>query len=347
MPTVSGYNRQPSVTSIALITGGSTPERNVALAGAGEVAAALRHKAYAVVVIDTYHGVLDAAQEATILDSSVGLEPPDEEELESIAAAEDLVATVRLEEVRASDLVFLVLHGRQGEGGLVQALLEAEGIAFVGSDSGASFLAMDKDVSKRLLRAAGVATPDWEMWPADGAAIDSLGLPLVVKPSRVGSTVGLTIVYRRQDVQAAVELALRYDSEVLLERFVDGREITIGVLGDEPLAVGEILPENEVFDYECKYTPGMCEEVFPAPIDDSLASRARELALVAHRTLKLRDLSRVDFRIDGHGELWCLEVNTLPGVTSTSLLPQSGAAAGVPFAELCDRVCELALRRSS
>ena len=331
--------------AVALITGGSTPERNVALAGASQVAAALRTAGHEVTVIDTYRGVLSEAQEAEILDPSVGLDPPAVEELEAVVAVEDLVALVRLPQVRASDLVFLVLHGLQGEGGYVQTLLEVEGIAFVGSDSAGSLLAMDKDVSKRLFRDGSIPTPDWEMWPADDAAIDRLGLPLVVKPSRVGSTVGLTVVYRREDVEDAVATARRFDSEVLLESFVDGRELTVGVLGDRALAVGEILPEHEIFDYACKYTPGMCEEIFPAPVDPDLAARAQGLALRVHRTLKLRDLSRVDFRVDADGGLWCLEANTLPGMTSTSLLPQSAAAAGVPFEQLCSEICDRALQR--
>ncbi|MDX1383074.1 MAG: D-alanine--D-alanine ligase, partial [Thermoanaerobaculia bacterium] len=267
-----------------------------------------------------------------------------DEELEEIRRAEDLPGLVRSPQVKGSDLVFPVLHGRQGEGGLLQTLLELEGVDFVGSDSVGSVLAMDKDVSKRLFRQASIPTPDWEMWPAEPAAVERLGLPLVVKPSRVGSTVGLTIVYRHEDVVPAVELALRYDDEVLLERFVDGRELTVGVLGGEALAVGEILPEHEVFDYECKYSPGMAEEVFPAVVDAAVTAEARRLALAAHRALKLRDFSRVDFRLDG-GELECLEVNTLPGMTTTSLLPQSAAAAEIPYDELCERICRLALDR--
>ena len=330
---------------IALITGGSTPERHVALAGAGRVADALRSRGHDVRVVDTYRGLLSAAQEAEHLDSSVGLEPPDATELAAIGAREDIAALVRMPEVRECDLVFLVLHGRQGEGGQVQAALELAGLNFVGSGAVGSLLAMDKDVSKRLFREGSIPTPDWEMWPADDEAIARLGLPLVVKPSRVGSTVGLTVVYRREDVESAVETALRYDREVLLETFVDGRELTVGVLGDEALAVGEILPEHEIFDYECKYTPGMSEEVFPARIDDDITASAKTLALRVHRALKLKDFSRVDFRVDLEGQLWCLEANTLPGMTSTSLLPQSAQAAGIPFDALCQRICDLALTR--
>jgi D-alanine-D-alanine ligase len=145
----------------------------------------------------------------------------------------------------------------------------------------------------------------------------------------------------------AIDLALLSDDEVLLEKFVDGREFTVGVLGDCALTVGEILPRHEIFDYECKYTPGMSEEIFPARIDNALTEMLRALALRTHRTLKLRDFSRVDFRVDRQGRPWCLEANTLPGMTATSLLPQSAAAAGIPFDELCDRMCRMALERES
>ena len=130
---------------------------------------------------------------------------------------------------------------------------------------------------------------------------------------------------------------------MLLERFVDGREFTVGVLGDEALTVGEIVPRHEIFDYECKYTPGMSEEIFPARIDAPLTETLRSLAARTHRALKLRDFSRVDFRVDREGRAWCLEANTLPGMTATSLLPQSAGAAGIPFDELCDRMCRMAI----
>jgi D-alanine-D-alanine ligase len=173
-----------------------------------------------------------------------------------------------------------------------------------------------------------------------------LGLPLIVKPSKVGSTVGLTVVERAGGVTAAVAEAARFDDEVVLEAFLPGREFTVGILGTEALAVGEIIPTHDIFDYECKYTPGMTEEIFPADVEPDVEHRLRELALLAHRSLKLRDFSRVDFRLAADGTPHCLEVNTLPGLTATSLLPQSAAAVGIPFVELCARICQLALERT-
>jgi D-alanine-D-alanine ligase len=267
--------------------------------------------------------------------------------LADLAARELGVGLVSLGELRDADLVFPVLHGRQGEGGEIQALLEAARIPYAGSDPMGSGLAMDKDLAKRLFRDAGVPTPDWLVWPAAEADMCRLGLPLVVKPSKVGSTVGLSVVKTLDEIPAAVETALRYDDEVLLEEYIPGREFTVGILGDEALAVGEIIPQHEIFDYECKYTPGMTREVFPAEIPPPLTAELQALALRAHRCLRLRDFSRVDFRL-GTGEVpSCLEVNTLPGLTATSLLPQSAAAVGIPFEALCDRICRLALARAA
>jgi D-alanine-D-alanine ligase len=334
------------MANVTLLTGGSSFERNVALAGAGLVAAALRGRGHRVTVVDTVRGPIRLEDEERFLDPALGVAPPTAEELLEIRPRELGFELLRLPEVRSADLLFLVIHGRQGEGGRLQSMLEMAGLRYVGSDSVGSLLAMDKDVAKRLLIHAGVPTPAWRMWPAARGEIEALGLPLVVKPSREGSTIGLTVLHDRSGLDAAIDLALRSDDEVLLESFVAGRELTVGVLGDDALTVGEIVPRNEIFDYECKYTPGMSEEIFPAPIDAALTETLRSLALRAHRALKLRDFSRVDFRVDGAGRPWCLEANTLPGMTATSLLPQSAAAAGIPFDELCDRMCRMALDRT-
>src|SRR5690606_4174647 len=200
-----------------------------------------------------------------------------------------------------------------------------------------------KDVSKRLMRDAGVPTPDWLMAPADSALVgERLGWPVVVKPNQQGSTVGLTVVKRPEELDAAVELAFRYDAEVMIEQFVPGRELTVGILGDEPLPVGEIIPKHEIFDYECKYQDGMAEEIFPADLAEAQAREIQLLALKAHRALKLAGYSRVDFRMDDEGTFWFLEANTLPGMTAASRLPKAARAAGISFPGLCDRICRLA-----
>jgi D-alanine-D-alanine ligase len=188
----------------------------------------------------------------------------------------------------------------------------------------------------------GVPTADWLMAPVDADEVGNrLGWPAVVKPSKQGSTVGLSVVKHERDFEAAVALARQYDDEVMIETFVPGRELTVGVLEDRTLAVGEIIPRHEIFDYECKYTPGMSQEIFPADLPGPVAAECARLSLLAHNALKLGGYSRVDFRLTPRGEILCLEVNTLPGMTATSLLPQAARAVGIDFPELCDRICRI------
>jgi D-alanine-D-alanine ligase len=245
--------------------------------------------------------------------------------------------------VRKADVLFLALHGGRGEDGTIQALLEMIGVPYTGSGRLGSAMAMDKDISKRLFRVAAVPTADWLMTPTTTAEVERrLGWPAVVKPSKQGSTVGLSVVKGEREFEPAVKVARQYDDEVMIERFIPGRELTVGVLEGRPLAVGEIIPRHEIFDYECKYTPGMSEEIFPADLAGPVAAECQRLSLLAHDALKLGGYSRVDFRLTPRGEIFCLEVNTLPGMTATSLLPQAARAVGIQFPELCDRICRIA-----
>jgi D-alanine-D-alanine ligase len=202
---------------------------------------------------------------------------------------------------------------------------------------------MDKDLSKRLFRDNGVGTAEWLMAPATAADVrDRLGFPVVVKPSKQGSTVGLTLVRDAAGLGSAIGEALKYDDEVMLEQFIGGRELTVGILGNEALPIGEIIPKHELYDYECKYTKGMAVEEFPARLDPAVTARVQDQALLAFRALKLRGYARIDFRLDDSGGCFCLEANTLPGMTETSLIPQAAAAAGISFPELCERIVRLA-----
>jgi D-alanine-D-alanine ligase len=239
------------------------------------------------------------------------------------------------------------MHGGSGEDGTVQALLDLAGIAYTGSGKLGSALGWDKDVAKRLFLAAGVPTPDWLMAPVSPDVVAKrLGYPLIVKPNGQGSTVGLTLVKTPAELNSAIELAAGFDSEVMIERYIAGRELTVGILEDQALAVGEIIPRTgPIFDYAAKYQAGGAEEIFPADLTAEQTARAQDLALRVHRSLKLDTYSRVDFRMDEQGDLWCLEVNTLPGLTAASLLPRAAAAVGIGFPELCERICRGALAR--
>jgi D-alanine-D-alanine ligase len=287
-------------------------------------------------------------EEKLLTEKVVHALPPSAEELARMSR-EVLPSTARsLPASGETDVVFIGLHGGTGEDGTIQALLDLTGVPYTGSGHLASALAMDKDLSKRLFRLAGVQTADWLMAPAsEQTVMDRLGFPVIVKPSKQGSTVGLSVVKRPEDLQPAIAEALRHDDEVMIERFIPGRELTVGILGDRTLPVGEIIPKHEIYDYECKYTAGMAEEIFPALIPDDRARAAQEQARLAFTALKLRGCARVDFRMTTSGELYCLEVNTLPGMTELSLIPQAAAAAGISFPELCERIVMLALEGRS
>ncbi len=330
---------------VTVLTGGASAERDVALASARQVVPALRSRGHDVAVIDTVTGVVPGSREADHLLGAVGTTWPSVADLQERERAFLLTELGELAEVREANVIFLVLHGGRGEDGTIQTILETIGIPYTGSGPIASGIAMDKDVSKRLFRDAGVPTPDWVMAPVTaGQAGKRLGWPVVVKPSKQGSSVGLTVVKRPEDFDRAVWYAGEFDDEVMVEAFAPGRELTVGILEEKPLAVGEIIPRHEVFDYECKYTPGMSQEIFPADVPDAVAAECQRLGVLAHRALKLGGYSRIDFRLTPEGRLLCLEANTLPGLTAMSLLPKSGRAAGIDFAALCDRICHTARR---
>jgi D-alanine-D-alanine ligase len=329
---------------IAVLFGGASAEREVSIASGAQVVQALRDAGHEVVAVDTAGGVLGKAEEKKLLTSGIANVPPDESELD-IMRTGNTSAVLRAPELDNIDVIFLALHGGSGEDGTLQSMLELTGIPYTGSRPLASAVAMDKDIAKRLFLHAGVPTPDWVLAPFDAQeAEERFGFPFIVKPNKQGSTVGLTVVRSLDGYDAAIEEAFRHDDEVMIEQFIPGRELTVPILGDEPLPVGEIIVEREIFDYETKYQPGMAQEIFPADLTGEQVVRAQTYALRAHRALKLSGFSRVDFRLDADNELWCLEANTLPGMTAASLFPKGAAAAGMGFPEVCERICQLAMQ---
>jgi D-alanine-D-alanine ligase len=329
--------------NITVLLGGLSAERDVSLSSGLRIAAALRGRGHRVTCVDpATNAELSAEEERALLASGVGTAPPSLEQLSSLPSGSMSPALATLPAVRDADVVFLALHGGQGEDGTLQALLDLAGVRYTGSGHLGSALAMDKHLSKTLFRAAGVGTAEWLMAPASAdAVLETIGLPAIVKPSKQGSTVGLTIVRDIADLDAAVAEAFRYDDEVMIERFIPGRELTVGILGDVALPVIEIRPKKEIYDYECKYTKGMAEE-FVAELAPESAARVQEQAVLAFQALKLGGYARIDFRMDEQGNFFCLEANTLPGMTELSLIPQGAAAAGILFPELCERIVGLA-----
>jgi D-alanine-D-alanine ligase len=326
---------------IAVLFGGDSMERDVSIASASQVVGALRSRGHEVIAVDQGRGRLSAPDEQRLLAGRIERSPPRQ------TAAARAPAVIAAADVADVDLVFIALHGGSGENGTVQAVLDLAGIPYTGSGRLGSAVGWDKDVAKRLFLAAGVPTADWMMAPQSAAAVEQrIGFPLIVKPNGQGSTVGLTLVKDESGLGEAVALAAQFDADVMIERYVPGRELTVGILEDRALAVGEIIPKTgPIFDYAAKYQAGGADEIFPAALTPEQTARAQDLALRVHRALKLEVYSRVDFRMDPDGELWCLEVNTLPGLTSGSLLPRAAAAVGIDFPELCERICRGALAR--
>ncbi len=252
------------------------------------------------------------------------------------------------------DVALIILHGRMGEDGTIQGLLDSLGIPYQGSGVLGSAIAMNKVLSKQLYAMAGLLTSPFMVadrsTPIEASAVvDKLGLPLVIKPEQEGSSIGMTIVREQNDLQGAFEKAWRFDRCCVVEKFISGIEITAGVLGNDDLMalpLIEICPDqsHEFFDYKAKYTPGGAKEICPARISRELTEKAQEYARRAHNVLHCRGYSRTDMILSGD-DLYILETNTIPGMTATSLFPQASAKAGIEFPRLLDRLIELALER--
>ena len=242
-----------------------------------------------------------------------------------------------------TDLCINMIHGTFGEDGQIQSILDRRGIAYTGEGEAGSRIAFDKLSSKKLFVAAGVPTPRWEVL-APGAK-PTLPLPVVVKAPREGSSVGVHLVREAGQLEAALADCANLDREILVEELIEGRELTVGVVGDRALAVVEIRPHEGFYDYAHKYTKGASEYFCPAPLDEATTRRVQETALAAHRALGLEVYSRVDILLRADGEPFVLETNTIPGMTETSLLPKAAAAVGVDFLALCEEIARLSLQR--
>ena len=335
---------------ITVLMGGTSSERDVSLASGLRIAEALRTRGHDVRSVDTATGALSEEDERCLIAAGVvKVLPPTPEDLAKMNAESLADVAARLPTRGECDVAFLALHGGRGEDGTIQALLDLAGVPYTGSGHLPSALAMDKDLSKHIMRSHGVKTADWLMSndplapPSADAAGAAIGWPMIVKPSKQGSTVGLSIVKVPAELAPAIAEAFKHDDEVMLEQFIAGRELTVAILGGEALPVGEIIAKKEIYDYECKYTPGMAEEIFPAALSAAEVADVQDQAKRAFVGLKLAGCARIDFRMAAGGEFFCLEANTLPGMTTTSLVPQAAAAAGISFPELCERIALLAV----
>ncbi len=342
---------------ITVLAGGLSPEREVSLTSGTLIANALIEKGHKVLLLDVYLGISPLPEDLSVLFQntpyplrSVGHEIPDLAALkETSGNGGALIGPGVISLCRRSDAVFLALHGAMGENGQLQATLDSFGIRYTGSGYDGSLLAMDKDLSKRLLRGACVRTPDWIYFNTDTdtpeTALSAVGLPCVVKPVACGSSVGVSLVYTEEELKKALGEAAKWDRRVLVERLIEGRELTVGILGDRVLPAVEIIPESRFYDYQNKYQ-GTTREICPAELDESVVAEADRMTRRGFAALRLSGYARFDYILDRKGALWCLEANTLPGMTPTSLLPQEAAAIGLPYPDLCEEIIRLSQKKA-
>jgi len=325
---------------VAVLMGGTSAEREVSLSTGRQILNALDPDRYTVYALDTASGQKFLPPGVT---QPLGL-------LRAADGGAEITALPQLPQAAPSerpDVVFIALHGRGGEDGTVQGMLEVLGLRYTGSGVLASALAMDKAMCKRVLTAAGVLMPqDVTLRRGEMPAAGNVALPCIVKPNAQGSTIGMTIVREAAELEGAIRTAFEHDDTALVEQFITGTEITVPVLGNgdlEILPIVEIVPKGGFYDYEAKYTAGATDEIVPARIPDAAAAGARRVAELCHRTLGCRGMSRTDMIVTAGGEIYTLEVNTIPGMTPTSLLPRSAQAAGYGFGQLLDRLIGFAL----
>lgn len=343
--------------NIAVLAGGYSPERDVSLTSGSLIANALIDEGHNVCLADVYLGIRDEnLNEKTPFNREkksvykVENNVPDLASLkEKSGNGEALIGHGIIELCRAADVVFLALHGAMGENGQLQATLDNYGIKYTGSGYVGSLLAMDKDISKKMFVGAGVRTPEWLYFSAKDGNIamieEKIGYPCVVKPCSCGSSVGISIVDDRSGLETALAEAEKYEDNILVEKKIDGRELTVGILDGEVLPAIEIIPTEGFYDYKNKYQAGKTLEICPAPISEEIKSALEEQTKRAFAALRLSGYSRFDYIVDKNGDPWCLEANTLPGMTPTSLLPQMAQATGMSYGALCSKIVELAMKK--
>ena len=341
---------------IVVLCGGLSMERNVSITSGTLICRALRARGHRAVMVDMFYGLEDVSvppeklfdELPPLAEAHVSEEAPD---LEAVRASRkwkspSLVGKGVFELCALADVVFLGLHGACGEDGRIQAALDLMGIPYTGSGCLGSAIAMDKDLTKQLAQAAGVRTPQWRLLYYNEAQIDALcgeaTLPCVVKPVDSGSSIGVAIAHTRGELAAALRENAAL-GRVIVEQYISGRELQVAVLQGRALPSIEIRPKDGFYDYRNKYQAGVAEEICPAPVDPEAERRLGATALKVHKLLELKTYSRTDFMLQPDGEIYFLEINTLPGMTPTSLVPQEAAAVGIDYGTLCQIIVDDAI----
>jgi D-alanine-D-alanine ligase len=338
---------------VIVLTGGVSSERNVSIASSRAITKALKESGHEVTAVDPIYGKNQPSEEEIFsVRPVIGKEFPTEDELKSFSSKK-VLECIHSELFDNIDIVFLGLHGKFGEDGKIQSLLEMRGVKYTGSGVTSSAMAMDKNISKILFNHFGIPTPRWFMIDKADYSFNNVKerimaeicYPAVIKPNDEGSTVGLSIVKPDGDLSLknALDLAFKYTDSVMVEQFIPGRELTAAILGDEALPVVEIKPKDGFYDYEHKYTSGRTEYFCPAELNEDICIQIQNNALAAHQSLQCKAYSRVDYRLNEKNEYHCLEVNTLPGMTELSLVPKAAKARGIGFHELLNKIIELSI----
>ena len=345
---------------IVVLAGGLSPERNVSLTSGAKVCQALRQRGHRAALVDMYFGIQDTGVERPeqLFDAPipekyarVGAQAPDLAQVKAARRGDSIsqFGPGVLELCAMADCVFLALHGTCGEDGRVQAAFDLLGIPYTGAGYLGNAIALDKDLTKRLVAAhPDVHTPAWETVDCAREDLDAIvsrtALPVVVKPLASGSSIGVHIAHTEQQLRHALEQSRQLGGRTVLEQFVQGREFSVAVLEGKALPAIEIIPKQGFYDYENKYQAGAAEEVCPADIPEEWERRMAAGAQAVFRTLELSVYSRADFIITPDGTPYFLEINTLPGITPTSLVPQEAAAAGIEYGQLCERIIMASLQ---
>lgn len=341
---------------IVVLAGGLSTERDVSISSGILVASALREKGHEVVLLDVFTGYeqnicdIDALfkQNYSFADkANVGETVSDLSEVREnrLNKSDRFIGTNVIEICSEADITFLALHGGEGENGQIQATLDLLGIKYTGTGYLGSALAMNKGLTKSVFVQNKINTPAGEIFKSVEDAKNWSIFPCVVKPCSGGSSVGIARAENEEEYILAVKDAFRYENEIVVEQFVKGREFSVGILGGKALPPIEIIPKSGFYDYAAKYQSGATDEICPADIDEQTDKKLRESAVAAYNSLHLDSYARVDFLVDENGEPFCLEANTLPGMTPTSLLPQEAAVEGLNYADLCEKIIEISLAK--
>ncbi|SHI21980.1 D-alanine-D-alanine ligase [Sporobacter termitidis DSM 10068] len=341
--------------NIIVLCGGLSAERDVSITSGTMVTSALRRRGHKAVLVDLYFGYPQHYDDPkgifdTVYDDGIAAVAETAPDLEVVKASRKQFNDSRmgdniLEICRAADIVFMALHGEDGEDGKVQATFDMAGIKYTGSGHLSSAVAMNKEVAKKLFEVGGVKTPRGITVKKQDRDYENVGFPCVVKPRSRGSSVGVSVVKTPEEYGAALELAFKYEDDVIVEQYIKGRECDVGVLAGKAFPVIEICPKSGFYDYKNKYQSGLTDEYCPADLPAEVTEKLQRTAERVYEVLMFDVYGRMDFIVDETGEVWCLEGNTLPGLTPTSLLPQEAAADGMSYDDLCEAIIAHSLKK--